>query len=700
MIKKNKRIGLLVFFGVSFIVSGLLVGAMIVNNNSSVFQLETGNKKAAIQQSSQLPVVDTFVRGIFGAPEKKGVVAGTETSLDGGISSFSMAVTGICGDGVVQEELGEECDISPEECTTSGGHPGTRECYMGESDPEQSDIYTTCTLIGTCAITKPTVYFQNSYVTGEESNTSFDIPVKLSGSYNQPVTVHYAVTSSTATDEGDDFTLADGILTIPSGDTTGLIPVTVVNDAIDETDEWFRVTLTNPTNATLGTVLIYQYRIIDDDSSIVQFENTEGSGEESVSIVDINVVLSVASENDVMVKYSITGGSASSGSTDYNLSSTLTIPSGSTSKSIKMNVRDDLKDENDETVVLTLFDPTNASLGTQSEFTYIILDDDGPVNFKTTPVITEGASFFSYAQNLRGGFDVSVGDVLKDSRKDVIVAAGAGMGPHIMVFNEGGVLQSQFFAYDSGLRYGVVSAACDIDGDGTDEIVTGQKKGGWPLVKVFDGYGNIINDGFYVLDGKFTGGINLACGDTDGDGIAEIVVGAGPGGGPHVLVYSGEGRILTNFMAYDTNFRGGVNIATLDMDGDGRDEIVTAPELGAPHVQIFQIRTNEIKRLSPGFFAFSTGYRGGVDVGGVDIDGDDIKELIVTVGIDAQPHVKIFNIQEELIQQFLAFSPNFTGGVHVDGGDVDADGIGEIVVVPRSKGGPQVRIIEPEDFLF
>ena len=56
--------------------------------------------------------------------------------------------------------------------------------------------------------------------------------------------------------------------------------------------------------------------------------------------------------------------------------------------------------------------------------------------------------------------------------------------------------------------------------------------------------------------------------------------------------------------------------------------------------------------------------------------------------------VRVFNIHEELLQEFYAYNTNYLGGVQIAGGDVDADGTDEVIVIPRSNGGPQVRIIE------
>jgi hypothetical protein len=164
------------------------------------------------------------------------------------------------------------------------------------------------------------------------------------------------------------------------------------------------------------------------------------------------------------------------------------------------------------------------------------------------------------------------------------------------------------------------------------------------------------------------------------------------------MVFDIKGRPAVNFFAYDPSFRGGINVTTLDMNGDGLDEIVTGPMFGAPHIQIFQIKPNEVKRVSPGFYAFDPAYRGGVDVAGADIDGNGRKEILVSRGAEASPLVNVYDNKEVLLKSFYAFGSDFLGGVQVAGGDVAGDSVDEVVVMPRSGGGPQVRIIETINF--
>ena len=221
-----------------------------------------------------------------------------------------------------------------------------------------------------------------------ESTSSASLTVNLSTASGQDVTVDYAVTG-TATGGGTDYTLANGTLTISAGDTTGTITIaSIVNDALDEANETVIVTLSNPSNATMGTDEVHTYTITDnDDAPTVDFNSTSSSGAESVSSKGLTVDLSAASGQDVTVDYAVTGTASGSG-TDYTLANgTLTISAGDTSGTITIaGIVDDAIDETNETVIVTLSNPSNASLGSDDTHTYTITDnDDAPtVDFNVT----------------------------------------------------------------------------------------------------------------------------------------------------------------------------------------------------------------------------------------------------------------------------------------------------------------------------
>ena len=107
-------------------------------------------------------------------------------------------------------------------------------------------------------------------------------------------------------------------------------------------------------------------------------------------------------------------------------------------------------------------------------------------------------------------------------------------------------------------------------------------------------------------------------------GVANLVLGAGPGGGPRVFALSGQGLLngtqtqVANFFAGDVTNRGGIRLAVKDIDGDTRADIVTGAGVGgSPHATVFDGRTGGLLRS---FFAYSETFRGGVQVAAAEGD--------------------------------------------------------------------------------
>ncbi len=82
-------------------------------------------------------------------------------------------------------------------------------------------------------------------------------------------------------------------------------------------------------------------------------------------------------------------------------------------------------------------------------------------------------------------------------------------------------------------------------------------------MRAFSLAGGVVTEvaSFFAYDPAFSGGVTVAAADLTGDGVAEIITGAGPGGGPHVRAFNLAGGTpieLTSFFAYDPAFSGGV----------------------------------------------------------------------------------------------------------------------------------------------
>lgn len=171
---------------------------------------------------------------------------------------------------------------------------------------------------------------------------------------------------------------------------------------------------------------------------------------------------------------------------------------------------------------------------------------------------------------------VAAADLGHDGVAEILVGSGEGSDPTVSVFRQDGSFIGSFAAYDLAYKGGVNVAACDVDGDGTVEIVTGAAWNGGPHVRIFTSMGEVKNPGFFAFDKTFTGGVNVACGDVTGDDVGDIVVGAGLGGGPNVKVFNTDGTLVTEVFIDSATKNTGAAIALGDVDHDGVQEILTS----------------------------------------------------------------------------------------------------------------------------
>ena len=249
-------------------------------------------------------------------------------------------------------------------------------------------------------------------------------------------------------------------------------------------------------------------------------------------------------------------------------------------------------------------------------------------------------------------------------------------------------LSNELLPYDD-FGGGANVAAGNLDKDTAIEYVTGAGPGGGPLVKVLEKDGK-VNKQFYAYGTSFTGGVDVAVGDIDGNGVDEIITSPGPGGGPHVKVFKADGTLIKEFFAYGMNFYGGIRVSASDIDSDDKWEVVTAPaSAGGPHVKIWTVKSDATTApvVAKELMAYDASLSSGLDVAG--FDGG----FVTVPGKGGGPHVKVWDKNGALKKEFFAYDGTFTVGLRVSVGDASTSKTGnEIVVAPAATGGPHVKM--------
>ncbi len=246
----------------------------------------------------------------------------------------------------------------------------------------------------------------------------------------------------------------------------------------------------------------------------------------------------------------------------------------------------------DQSVVLAL--PIAGASGTATQIQLIETGDTGMAG--------QSVNTFVPFAGYQGAVNMAVGDFLNKGYQQLIVSASGNVHSHVKIFDmyqtfvnnansqtpsqgtfSNPVTLQSFIAFDKAFKGGAAVAAGDFNADGVDDLAVGAGAGAAPHVRIY-GNGNPATQigSFYAFsDKKFTGGVSLAAGHLNGDPVADLIVGAGKGGGSRVVSYSGSSiisnpnnpSIQNSYFAFGT---GGVN-APVQVQ---LIESIVAPEAG------------------------------------------------------------------------------------------------------------------------
>ncbi|MES2708249.1 MAG: Calx-beta domain-containing protein [Verrucomicrobiota bacterium] len=195
-----------------------------------------------------------------------------------------------------------------------------------------------------------------------------------------PQFIRRQTSTNTAYGTGVDYLLPAGVLTIPAGETTANIPLTVQDDTIPEPDETVIVILRNAMGARIGTNYQFAMVIADNDSPPLLpsagFTAAASSAAEGAGMAQVAVALSTAPVQATAMNYTVAAGTAVAG-TDFTPSTgQIIFSAGQTVGFVPVALLDDAGIESSKTVLLTLTGGTGAVLGTLVSHTLTITDDD------------------------------------------------------------------------------------------------------------------------------------------------------------------------------------------------------------------------------------------------------------------------------------------------------------------------------------
>lgn len=277
---------------------------------------------------------------------------------------------------------------------------------------------------------------------------------------------------------------------------------------------------------------------------------------------------------------------------------------------------------------------------------------------------------------------------------------------------------------DMYLKFGVSVAAGDLDGDGVAELVVGSTNGVSNTLDYFKFFrpqpGRSEEWTYHKGDippavaGTLPTGIRVAAGDLNGDGLADVVVGNPTPDGMKLRAAGGPYLKITLQDVVVSSW--GVNVATGDLDGDGQAEIFTAPPGPAPGSTASAIRRNSVSgskgkfgditeymKFAGEYAVYGSSYTGGIRVATGDVDNDGVADLVTLSEGTASRSLNFTKIKwdaatgEASYIKYDGFSidaPSPSTAINIAAGDVNGDGLCDIVlgIAGGPGGGPRVDV--------
>jgi hypothetical protein len=461
------------------------------------------------------------------------------------------------------------------------------------------------------------------------------------------------------------------------------------------------------------------------ESAIVQLGAATFTGAEGGTIT---VVLTRTGGTDSAVTVTLTAAPGSAGGADVTpAAQVVTFAAGQTTATVSLDLTPDFIIEGDETFSLALSSPAGgAVLGTQATAVVTVTDDDaaGTLEFgSATYSGIEGGQVtvtVTRASGLGDGVSVTVTADVGGLNLPATVTFAGGQDTATLVLNLPDnttvgpntpvtlALTGPTSGATLGGRATATVTVADNETPGTDvvQVTTGANGTTQTFVEGPDGELVPVGDPFVPFPG-FTGVVRSVSADVNGDGVADRVFTAGPGGTSAVRVVDGAtGADLGGpVLAFESSFTGGAFVSAGDFDGDGTAEVVVSPDQGGGgRIVVLAVRNGRVVAVANFFGIDDPNFRGGARTAVGDVNGDGTPDLFVAAGFGGGPRVAVFDgaavlggTPTRLVNDFFAFpgadAMSLRNGTFLAAGDFDGDGFDDLAVGGGPGGGSRVFIL-------
>jgi len=337
---------------------------------------------------------------------------------------------------------------------------------------------------------------------------------------------------------------------------------------------------------------------------------------------------------------------------------------------------------------------TNGAYEGQTYLGYTFVQTDGSgraafeVNFPQGEV--SGTVFTATATNwqTRDTSEFS-GPVVLNFAEIVAAGTGPGVRPEVKVYKAGtDILLTTLHPFQAEYLGGLNVAVGDLNEDGIPEVIVASGGGAQATIQVFDTVTASVISSFYVFPG-YAGPVSIASGDVNGDGMADLVACSGDGSRATVAVLDAQTRVtLGSFYAFGGGALTGGTVAVGDLDADGVKEIIVGGGAGNQAlVKVFGVVDGEW--AARGQFNAFANYNGGVNVAaGILSDAGTLQILCGSTG-SAVGTVTVFDgATLENLKSFWAYGERYRGAVSVAAFDLNGPGKGGGIVTGTGTGAP------------